>query len=858
MHLGRGGEVECGGGEGGGGGRGGGIVGGDDDDDDYDGDDDDDDDHDGEDDDDDDGGDDDDDDDDDDDGEEDDDDGDGDNDDDGRTIKPGPTPAEEAEIDRRQAEKKKEKEDKKRQNEEGIKKKAQMEEEKFKREMKKKLEQQLKEELQTIEEEEEGDEGAERLIRRRAGRGESSQMGEGLNVKPAEWYDQYAYSSDRIQETDEERDTFIAKLTSIDDQKEKDLMLEEKRAELHSKMLAAKRQELEERKRLQIEGARLQKELQEQKNKQIATEEKLALLTETVLHTKQEVAAINRTLQKVETNQYKFEGIWNTFLEKSAEDVDQHVKSYIEKLDNHITQTFTPAVIERIVKGSGGGGGDGDGDGDGVITRKERVSSEKKEQGRLIRSKLGSISEMKKKDKYVDHHHNGIRQAGNKSLLSYGPRLGIPGWTGFVPIEEGILIPIKDCTRHVEKTGNEIATSNLLKEKVAGEPTTYGRMGKHPSLAYKIIKEQGGGWWSRDASRTKKTKTGPLADKSIYKADIVKHSDFVKVAPPDDEGKENKKPHLGCSSRSSSPRPKYEEVAACINGMVQSYRFDSAYTLMAIDNPKVGGKVAAGLFKTRRLVAPTKEVNLILPDSEARPYEWRKSAPSQNPWDKECIFFQPDGLRNAPSMYTTCHGVRGSNPLAQSAVMSGSVSDQSSCRTWDLAMTKSGQQLPGYAGYIPSYSQRADARPRRNAKEDMLQFELDQYNHGHIPFYQGYLPKAVSNIKPSKGPTDRTVYGSTNASVQAELAKGPPLRTSQNARTDEVTKFFSNGKSEFVSFNGRTFAERYFHILRPKEGLPKILYPSKYNDHGSRFANQGLPPSVDLHIYRNGTRVARR
>ncbi|GBG93037.1 hypothetical protein CBR_g58305 [Chara braunii] len=194
-------------------------------------------------------------------------------------------------------------------------------------------------------------------------------MGEGLNVKPLEWYDQYAYSSDRIQETEEERDTFLAKLASIDDQKEKDLMLEEKCAKLHSKILAAKRQELEERKILQI-GARLQKELQEQKNKQIATEEKLALLTETVLHTKQEVATINRTLQKVETNQYEFEGIWNTFLEKFAKDVDRHIKSYIEKLDNHITQTFTPAVIERIVKGSGGGGGDGDGDGDGRDDKK--------------------------------------------------------------------------------------------------------------------------------------------------------------------------------------------------------------------------------------------------------------------------------------------------------------------------------------------------------------------------------------------------------------------------------------------------------------------------------------------------------
>ncbi|GBG75171.1 hypothetical protein CBR_g19684 [Chara braunii] len=96
------------------------------------------------------------------------------------------------------------------------------------------------------------------------------------------------------------------------------------------------------------------------------TEEKLALLTETVLHTKQEVAPINRTLQKVESHQYEFEGVWSTFLQKSAKDADLHIQSYIQKLDNHITQTFTPAVIEKIIQGSGagsGGGGDGDGDG---------------------------------------------------------------------------------------------------------------------------------------------------------------------------------------------------------------------------------------------------------------------------------------------------------------------------------------------------------------------------------------------------------------------------------------------------------------------------------------------------------------
>ncbi|GBG83007.1 hypothetical protein CBR_g36626 [Chara braunii] len=305
-------------------------------------------------------------------------------------VKPGPTPAEQAEIDRRQAEKKKEREERKKKKEEELKKKTRLEEEEMKRKLKEKWEQEIKDELQTIEEEEEAsEEGGERLIRRRAESGETSEVRGEVFIKPLDWYDQYSYSSDKLEETEEERDTFIARLALVTDQRERELMLEEKHTELHSKMLATKRKELDDRKKLQAEGARLHSELQAQREKQAATKEKLALLTETVLHTKQEVAAINRTLQKVETNQLKFENVWNTFLQKSAKDVDLHIQSYINKLDDHLTQTFTPAVIERIVQGSGGGGG-GDGDGDGG-------DGDKKGKGRRREEGAGTNNKIKVK-----------------------------------------------------------------------------------------------------------------------------------------------------------------------------------------------------------------------------------------------------------------------------------------------------------------------------------------------------------------------------------------------------------------------------------------------------------------------------
>ena len=42
-----------------------------------------------------------------------------------------------------------------------------------------------------------------------------------------------------------------------------------------------------------------------------------------------------------------------------------------------------------------------------------------------------------------DTFHNGVNQGGNKSFCSYRMGVGVPGYTGFVPVEENIEIPTK-------------------------------------------------------------------------------------------------------------------------------------------------------------------------------------------------------------------------------------------------------------------------------------------------------------------------------------------------------------------------------------------------------------------------------
>ncbi|GBG62701.1 hypothetical protein CBR_g31718 [Chara braunii] len=284
-----------------------------------------------------------------------------------KAVKPGPTPAEQAEIDRRLADKKKEKEAKKKQKEEEARKK-----------MKEKMDKELEEELKSIqEEEEEEQEEVETLVRRRPIDIPESSTAQRLPVEPLNWADQSYYSSEILKESEEERDVFIVKLATVTDTLERNLMMAEKRAELNSKLLASRRQEVNEKKRLQAEGEKLQKALEAQKENPSETEAQLALLREAVLNTRQDMDLMRQTLQRVETHRVEFETVWNNFLEKSAKDVDHHVQTYIQALDDHVSKTFTPEVIEKIVKGARGDGGDGDGDGDDDKKGKRKIGDPK-------------------------------------------------------------------------------------------------------------------------------------------------------------------------------------------------------------------------------------------------------------------------------------------------------------------------------------------------------------------------------------------------------------------------------------------------------------------------------------------------
>ena len=55
-----------------------------------------------------------------------------------------------------------------------------------------------------------------------------------------------------------------------------------------------------------------------------------------------------------------------------------------------------------------------------------------------------------------------------------------------------------------------------------------------------------------------------------------------------------------------------------------------------------------------------------------------------------------------------------------------------------------------------------------------------------------------------------------------------------NAGNRGCMSFFSGGTIS-VSDNGKSQAELYYHHVRPKEGLPRIYYPSTTTQFGTQF-----------------------
>lgn len=241
----------------------------------------------------------------------------------------------------------------------------------------------------------------------------------------------------------------------------------------------------------------------------------------------------------------------------------------------------------------------------------------------------------------------------------------------------------------------------------------------------------------------------------------------------------------------------------------------STYANMVVKDPKTGGLVAAG--------RPTS-----VPGA---PYE-ANGRPREKVL-KRCqtaVFY-------GETLYMKNHGTYGSDPLRRSATNEIGITATASTAEFNEGTTRATHQIPGYSGFNPACDVNAAActhakkeSSRTSAKDSMLLSSLDQYSRNLLPRYCGFRPQAPENIKASQPPTTLTTMGSANEVTCSHTVKRPDNINFHKG--DEGTMSFFTAGQVSVSDNGKSSAER---TVRPREGLPRILHPSRTTAAGYLF-----------------------
>ena len=151
-------------------------------------------------------------------------------------------------------------------------------------------------------------------------------------------------------------------------------------------------------------------------------------------------------------------------------------------------------------------------------------------------------------------------------------------------------------------------------------------------------------------------------------------------------------------------------------------------------------------------------------------------------------------------------------------------------------------RVPGYTGFLPESGANRQAtlqaqdHKHRDSKDCRL-FTLNQMRLA-MPGTMSFQPQDAANlIKPSKGKagtaaTFMNAYMNDPKNLEALALK----RAGQKSfGTKNGTLSFFQAGTLTVSENGRTNAETFYKLLRPYEGLPRVVYPSETSDSGYKY-----------------------
>jgi len=417
----------------------------------------------------------------------------------------------------------------------------------------------------------------------------------------------------------------------------------------------------------------------------------------------------------------------------------------------------------------------------------------------------------------ADHHHKGTGQAGNKSILSYRADIGVPGYTGYIPSSATIPLPIKGSTEHTGKPGgaevhDRMASTQTEESINKSLYTTTNRSGTSKPYAGPD-KKAGGYWIQTDVARDGPNK--PFIAGTTYKNEVCETSKQPELV---EGNSEPVKPTVFPSYTTLNAMKTCKHDAATVAGKA-TLGYHSQYTSMVVKDPLTGGLVAAG---------SERPASTSMVPSSANPQR-HKVMP-------HCVSPKFDGT----TVYAHNYGVYGSDPLSKSANNEVGITARASTGQFNAGTTRSTEHIPGYSGFIPltdnnpqALTAAAGAHNRNSAKDGMLLSALDQFSRHTLPQNGLFRPQVPKNIHPTQPPTLDSTQGWANNEVTKVPLK--PIDNSNFHQVDNGTMSFFTAGTVAISDNGVAVAERYFHTVRPKEGLPRIFYPSKTTNSGYGF-----------------------
>jgi len=170
----------------------------------------------------------------------------------------------------------------------------------------------------------------------------------------------------------------------------------------------------------------------------------------------------------------------------------------------------------------------------------------------------------------------------------------------------------------------------------------------------------------------------------------------------------------------------------------------------------------------------------------------------------------------------------------------GDICDKASSKELFQGTTKFFRLVPNYYGFIPaseanqhalSQVSRMDLKP--DSKKFRL-FTLQQYSL-NVPGCAKFRPSTAYNLSRLHQDIPTTSLSTKSVGDFLSSPSAEEMLKSTSTRNKGILGFFQSGEVS-QSSNGIHNAQGFYKLLRPYEGLPRVMWPSSRSESGYRFS----------------------